>query len=132
MLEVTSLVFGVNAANAYAHQRVFYAALLLYLCVTSVIHHNIKHSENFSHLVKHRAFWVDQFAIWSVSIMSVYYTTQTPMDYTILCTCMLLCMAATAAYLLSHWWKKTENPDCHMALHFIASMTMHCITLGSV
>ena len=125
-------MFGVNAANAYAHKRIFYAALLLYLCITSVIHHNIKHLEYVSHTVKHRAFWADQFAIWSVAIMSVYYSTKLPMDYTILCTGLLLCMVITAAYLLGSWWHKREHPDCHMALHFIGSMTSHCIMLGSV
>ena len=125
-------MFGVNAANAYAHQRIFYAVLLLYLCITSVIHHNVKKSEHFSHGVKHGIFWADQFGIWSVAIMSGYYVTQLPPDYMNLCIGMLICMGATAAYLLNDWHQIKENPDCHMALHFIGSMTSHCMMLGSV
>ena len=129
MLEVTSLMFGVNAANAYANKRLFYAALLLYLCITSVIHHNVKHLDIPE---KHTAFWSDQFAIWSVVIMTAYYFMQLPSDYMYLCTIMLLSMGAVAGYLLYGWWYKIKNPDCHMAVHFIGSMTVHCIILGSI
>jgi len=132
MLEVTCLMFGVNAANAYAHKKVFYAVLLLYLCLTSLIYHNINHSEYFSTTVKHSPFWADQYAIWSVAIMSLYYSTQLSLEYTYLCFGMLLCMVATATYLVSDWRQRNENLDCHMALHFLGSMTSHCIVLGSV
>lgn len=127
MLSISSVLFATAVAHAYLKTHLFYAGLLVILTVTSVLWHSSPKLEpEFMNI-----FWADQIAIWSVLLMSTYYTSQMTSS---LCRLLLvtLCIlaAALSVYLMVFCdWSKSY-PAEHATLHGIAVLAFHCIIAG--
>jgi hypothetical protein len=76
-------------------------------------------------------FWADQFAIWFVLLMSVFYTGQMSSS---LCRLLLIAVGllatALSVYLMAFCDWSNSYPAEHATLHGIAVLAFHCIIAG--
>ena len=104
-------------------------ALLLFLTTSSILWHTSSKDltvERINHI-----FWIDQVAIWSVAIMSIFYAFQLKGIYAWLFALIAATMVGLAMYILRKWWDNQEAQGYHSALHVAGVLGAHCILLGS-
>lgn len=127
MLHVSSALFATTVVHAYLKKHLFYAGLLVFLTVTSIAWHSSPKLEpQFMNI-----FWADQIAIWSVLLMSVFYTSHmTSHMFRTLLVLLVLIAASLSVYLTAFCdWSKSY-PAEHATLHGIAVLAFHCIIAG--
>lgn len=75
-------------------------------------------------------FWADQIAIWSVLLMSIFYTRQMSSPLFSVLVLLVLFAASLSVYLTVFCdWSKSY-PTEHATLHGIAVLAFHCIIAG--
>lgn len=122
MLNLTSLLFGTNAAHAFFRNKFFYAGLFVLLMTTSILwHSSYKLEPEFMPI-----FWLDQAAIAAVLVMSGFYVSCMKSNQWALVG-LLGAIAALTWYLgaLCSWDK--SYPVEHGTLHALVSATFHTI-----
>ena len=127
MLQVSSALFATTVVHAYLKKYLFYAGLLVFLTVTSIAWHSSPKLEPQFMTI----FWADQIAIWSVLLMSVFYTGQmsSPLFSTLLVLLGLIA-ASLSVYLTVFCVWSNSYPAEHATLHGIAVLAFHCIIAG--
>jgi hypothetical protein len=127
MLHVSSALFATAVVHAYLKKHLFYAGLLVFLTVTSIAWHASPKLEPQFMII----FWADQIAIWSVLLMSVFYTGQmsSPLFSTLLVLLGLMA-AGLSVYLTVFCDWSNSYPAEHATLHGIAVLAFHCIIAG--
>jgi hypothetical protein len=126
LLQLTSLLFATNAAHAFTKRHVFYAILLLFLTGSSIVWHSCDKFQPDSATL----LWIDQIAIWSFVIMSVFYITRLSTSYLVPVLLVLMVVMGLAYYLgFVCTWKATY-PLPHSILHMTTSVCSHLILLG--
>lgn len=125
MKEFTAMLFATTVAHALQKRALVYASVLLLLTGASVAWHLSAKAEDDLYL-----FWLDQIAIWSVSILSLYYAMQTTGSARIaLLTVCLLLLCATHI-LFTKWSHEEEVAEYHSCIHVLATIGIHCILYG--
>ena len=76
-------------------------------------------------------FWIDQFAVWTVSTLSIYYAMHYPagVDKWLFIGLSLL-IIGVGLYLSHNWWNGHESAECHSAIHLLSALLVHCCLLG--
>lgn len=128
MLQFTSLLFAGNAVHALTRRHLFYAVLLFCLCAISVAWHSC--DKNLELATPRLLFWLDQFAVWSVSTLSIYYALHSRSGFRWLLFVLSAMLVILGAVVSVQWWNKDESPTCHSAIHILSALSVHCIILG--
>ena len=129
MLQLTSMLFASNVAHALKRRHLFYAMLLVFLTATSLVWHSSNKDTRIDSILK--LFWIDQIAIWSVALMSIYYLFQMKSMYKWIVFVVITIMTGLAGYVLWKWWNNDDAHEYHLALHIMGAICSHCILLGS-
>ena len=125
MKEFTAMLFATTVAHALQKRTFVYASALLFLTGASVAWHLSAKSEGDLYL-----FWLHQIAIWSVSILSLYYAMQTTgLARSVLLTVCLL-LLCTTHILFTKWSEQEEAAEFHSATHVLITIGLHCILYG--
>ena len=125
MKEFTSMLFATTVIHALHKRYLMYATLLIFLTIASVAWHMSAKTERDMGM-----FWVDQIAIWSVTIFSLYYALQTSgyLRIALMTVCLfLLCLVAIIG---SKWSRNEEAEVYHSAIHVITVLGIHCALYG--
>ena len=125
MREFTSMLFATTVFHALQKRYLMYATLLLFLTIASVAWHMSAKREDDMNL-----FWVDQIAIWSVSIFSLYYALQTTGFSRIALMAVCLLLLCLVAILGSKWSRNEEGVEYHSAIHVMTTLGIHCVLYG--
>jgi len=125
MLHLTSLLFGTNVVHAFFRNKFFYAGLFVLLMTTSVLWHSSPKLEPEFMTI----FWLDQAAIVSVILMTLFYA-QNLAGLKWIMLGLLGSIAALAYYLFTASWSRSY-PAEHGALHLLTCLCFHTV-LGSL
>ena len=125
MREFTSMLFATTVIHALTKRYLMYATLLLFLTIASVAWHMSAKKED-----DMKIFWVDQIAIWSVSIFSLYYALQTTGFPRIALMAVCLVLLCLVAILGSKWSHNEEAVEYHSAIHVMTVLGIHCALCG--
>ena len=128
LLQLTSLLFGTNAVHALTRRHLFYAILLLCLCAASTAWQTC--DKNMELETPRLLFWIDQFAVWSVATMTMYYAAHVRAEYRLLLIVLSVCLLGLGIFVSVRWWNKHESPECHSAIHILSALSVHCVLLG--
>ena len=119
------MLFATTVAHALQKRYMVYTTLLLFLTGASVAWHLSTKTEDDMYL-----FWLDQIAIWSVTILSLYYAMQTTgISRIVFMTVCLLLLCATHI-LFTKWSRNEEATEYHSAIHILTTVGIHCILYG--
>ena len=126
MLHLTSLLFGTNVVHAFIRGKVFYAGLFVLLMTTSVLWHSSPKLEpEFMNI-----FWLDQAAIASIILMTLFYAQSLTGAYRWIMLGLVASMAALGYYLCTASWSRSY-PAEHGTLHLLTCLCFHTV-LGSL
>lgn len=128
MLQISAALFATNAAHALSRRHLFYAVLLLCLCAISIMWHSCDKRTELE--TPRLLFWLDQFAIWSVGTLTIYYAIHLRGFYRWIFIPLALALIGLGIYLSHEWWNGKESPECHTAIHILSALAVHCVLLG--
>jgi hypothetical protein len=106
----------------------FYAGILFFLGMTSVVWHSCK--RNISEELSHTLFWSDQIAIWSAFILSIFYACHLRGGWLQSFILISTIMIALALYLISCWCENDDAHTIHYTIHLISIILAICIICG--
>ena len=106
---------------------IFYAVCIICLCAASVVWDSCKAAELATPKI---LFWLDQFAIWTVSTIVFYNVTHMHGPIRWLFVALAVLLIGLGLYLSHTWWDKKESKECHMAIHVLSALSVHCVILG--
>jgi hypothetical protein len=125
MKEFTAMLFATTVAHALQKRTLVYASALLFLTGASVAWHLSAKTDDDMYL-----FWLDQIAIWSVSILSLYYALQTTGLSRVAFMTVCLILLCTTHILFTKWSCNEEATEYHSAIHVLITAGIHCILYG--
>ena len=119
------MLFATTAAHAIFRRYNLYASLLLFLTFASVMWHKSTKTDDAMYL-----FWLDQIAIWSVVIFSLYYASRAHGIYRTISMTVCLLLLCFMSIVISAWSKNLDAQTYHSGIHVFATLGIHSILLG--
>ena len=128
MLVFSSLLYIVAAAVAAMRNKLFFAGILFFLGVTSVAWHSS--NKQLSDTSSNTLFYLDQIAIWSAFILSIFYACHLHGVWLKSFILISIIMIALGACLISCWGETDDACAIHYTIHLTSIILAICIICG--